>query len=282
MTEAIQFNKTSKYEIFDLLEAQLNNFTGELQCSMPGLEFLVTPYPVSEISQNHKSHKVLPRSVYIFGGGEGHSEKFNKANGVAKSLVVNPRYVAQFCEPLSLNYKEIEFNLADVVQDETLINRIKLMSELSDSALDPSQFSLDCMASELLIDSLIRQKHSQSEKISKEAHTGYFPGVMPKIKSLLLRNIENPHFNLDLLAQESGLSKFHLIRVFKKSVGMSPAKYFNQVKIDLAKHWLLTSKKSVLSIAMELGFGDLSTFNKAFKRTLGISPSAFRSRSPVG
>jgi iron complex transport system substrate-binding protein len=81
-----------------------------------------------------------------------------------------------------------------------------------------------------------------------------------------------------MLARESGLSKFHLIRVFKKNVGISPAKYLNQIKMDLAKHWLLKSKKSVLSIAMDLGFSDLSTFNKAFKKATAFSPSGFRLR----
>lgn len=276
MAEALQLKKTSKYGILDLWEVQLDNYTGELHCSLPGLEFLVPPYPIHEIRKNQKSYKVDPQSVLIFDGNEGHSEKFLRATGMLKSVVVNPQYIERFCEPLALTAKEVEFNPCDVVKDSHLANQIKMVADLSVPSVDPSEFSLDCLTSEILIGALIRQKHSQTEKIAKELNSGYFPGILPRIKAVILRNIENPNFNLDMLAHEAGLSKFHLIRVFKKNVGMSPAKYVNQIKIDLAKHWLLKSQKSVLSIAMELGFSDLSTFNKAFKKALGVSPSGFR------
>jgi AraC-like DNA-binding protein len=279
MAEALHLKKTSVQGIFELWEAQLNDYTGELHCNPPGLEFLVPPYPVHEIRQNHKIYKTDPRAVLIFNGAHGHVEKFIKAKVSLKSIVIEPKYLSELCGPLAIKAEDIEFDHCGLVQDQQLENQIKLVAGLSDLSIDPTVFSLDCMTSEILITTLLCQKHSQSERVLKEASLGHFPAVMPRIKTILHKNIENPLFNLDILARESGLSKFHLIRTFKKNTGISPAKYLGKIKIDLAKHYLLKSKKSVLSIAMDLGFGDLSTFNKAFKKASGISPSSFRQNS---
>jgi AraC-like DNA-binding protein len=278
MSEALNLKKTSKHGILDLWEVQLKNYTGELHCSLPGLEFLVPPYAVHEIHQNHKAYKVDPRSVVVFNSPEGHVEQFVNTNASLKALVIGSDYISDLCQPLNIKAQEIEFNPCEVSQDKELTEKIKLLAELSDPSVDPTEFSLDCFTSDLLITTLTRQKHSKSETFAKDLGSGYFPGAIPRIKTVLHQNIENPAFNLDVLAKESGLSKFHLIRVFKKNVGTSPAKYLSQIKIDLAKHWLLKSKKTVLSIAMDLGFSDLSTFNKAFKKALGVSPSGFRLR----
>lgn len=278
MAESFNLKKTSVQGIFELWEAQLNDYTGELHCSPPGLEFLVPPYPVHEIRQNHKSYKPDSHSTLIFNGTHGHVEKFIKAKASLKSIVIEPKYLSELCGPLAIKTEDIEFDHCGLIQNQQLDRQIKLVAGLSDSSIEPTTFSLDCMTSEILITTLLCQKHSLSEKILKEASLGRFPEVMPRIKTVLHKNIENPFFNLDILARESGLSKFHLIRAFKKSTGTTPAKYLGNIKIDLAKHYLLKSKKSVLSIAMDLGFGDLSTFNKAFKKASGIPPSKFRLR----
>lgn len=159
-----------------------------------------------------------------------------------------------------------------------LTEKVKLLADLSVAAFNTSSFSIDCFASEFVVTILTQFKHSHTEAVTKDLNTGHFPGAMPRIKSIIHENIVNPDFNLDMLAQEAGLSKFHLIRLFKKNVGKSPANYLTQIKMDLAKHELLRSKKSILAIAMDLGFSDLSTFNKAFKKIVGVSPTTFRSR----
>lgn len=276
MSEALNLKKTSKHGIIDLWEVQLKNYTGELHCSLPGLEFLVPPYSVKQIRQNNKSYQVDPRSVVLFNGPEGHTEEFVNADASLKAIVIGSNYISELCEPLNIKSEEIEFNPCEVSHNKELTEKIKLLADLTDSSVDPSEFSLDCFTSDILITTLTQQQHSKSEIFAKDLQSGHFPNTLPRIKTVLHRNIDNPAFNLDILAKESGVSKFHLIRIFKKNVGTSPAKYLSHIKIDLAKYWLLKSKKSVLSIAMDLGFSDLSTFNKAFKKALGVSPSGFR------
>jgi AraC-like DNA-binding protein len=278
MADALQVKKTSKHGILELWEMQLDGYTGEIHCALPGLEFLIPPYPVHEIRKNKKTFKLDPSSVHIFSGAEGHTEQFMNAKASLKAIVVAPKYVTEFCEPLSIQAEEIDFNPGELAEDHGLTNPIHLLANLADPHMDASAFSVDCMTSEILVSALVHQKHSCTEKMARDISSGYFPGTLPRIKSVIQKNIENPNFDLDMLARESGLSKFHLIRVFKKSVGISPAKYLNQIKMDLAKHWLLKSKKSVLSIAMDLGFSDLSTFNMAFKKATAFSPSGFRLR----
>lgn len=279
MAEALKLTKNSKHGILDLWEVQLQNYTGELRCSLPGIEFLVPPYGAQEIQKNKKTFKVDPKSVLVFSGNEDHVECFTNTTASLKAVVIPPQYIAGLCAPLDIKTQDIEFQPSEVAHNKNLTQQIQLLAQLADPAVAPSAFSLDCLTSEILIAAFTRHRHSHSDEFSREVQSGYFPSTIPRIKTVIHDNLENPDFNLDTLARDSGISKFHLIREFKKTVGTSPAKYLSQIKIDLAKHWLLKSTKTVLSIAMDLGFRDLSTFNKAFKKTLGVTPSHFRQLS---
>lgn len=276
MAEALQLKKTSKFGILDFWEATLDGFSGQLNCSLPGIELLVPPYPVHHIRKGKKTYKVDSNAILIFNGYEGHSETFVETSASLKSIVLNTHYISDFCAPVGLKTQDIELSSFEMTKAEGLASQVKLLADLADSSVEASAFSLDCLASEILSGFLLHQKHSQTEKFAKEINSGYLPGTIARIKSVIFKNYDNPHFDLNLLARESGLSKFHLIRVFKKSVGISPAKFLGQMKIDLAKHWLVKSQKSVVSIAMDLGFRDLSTFNKSFKKAVGQTPSEYR------
>jgi AraC family transcriptional regulator len=78
------------------------------------------------------------------------------------------------------------------------------------------------------------------------------------------------------LAAIAGLSKHHFLRVFRRSVGMTPYQYVLRARMARAARRLATSKDTVLSIALDSGFGDLSTFNARFRATFGMSPSKYR------
>jgi AraC-like DNA-binding protein len=95
----------------------------------------------------------------------------------------------------------------------------------------------------------------------------------------VLRSIEeHPDEALDLagLAAIAGLGKHHFLRIFRRSVGMTPSQYVLRVRMGRAARRLATSKAPVLAVALDSGFGDLSTFNARFRATFGMTPSKYR------
>lgn len=81
------------------------------------------------------------------------------------------------------------------------------------------------------------------------------------------------------LAEQVGLSKFHLLRIFSKHVGVTPNEYLNRVRTRHAVELLRTTDRSIEAIAAELGYSSGSYFIKVFQKLTGQTPGAFRSAS---
>lgn len=79
------------------------------------------------------------------------------------------------------------------------------------------------------------------------------------------------------LAEELNLSTVYLSRMFKKVFGVGFLKYLTQFRLNEAARELIGSKNhSILRIAMDNGFPNLQSFNKAFKEMYGETPSKYR------
>jgi AraC family transcriptional regulator len=83
-------------------------------------------------------------------------------------------------------------------------------------------------------------------------------------------------FSLDRLAMQAGLSKFHFERLFKRALGVSPSRYHINLRINLARRLLRETKKSIVNIALEVGYANPSHFAQLFRRETGLSPSEYR------
>ncbi|MGO6985109.1 helix-turn-helix transcriptional regulator [Rhizobium leguminosarum] len=81
--------------------------------------------------------------------------------------------------------------------------------------------------------------------------------------------------DLASLAKRTGLSRFHFIRVFKAEIGMTPARYVEQCRIEQAKSLIETAEISLADIADKLGFVDQSHLTRRFKKVVGSTPAAY-------
>jgi AraC-like DNA-binding protein len=75
------------------------------------------------------------------------------------------------------------------------------------------------------------------------------------------------------------MSKYHFLRSFRRSVGVTPYRYLLRLRLHRAAVDLTTTARSVAALAFDAGFRDLPTFNAPFRRCFGLSPSALRARS---
>ncbi len=82
---------------------------------------------------------------------------------------------------------------------------------------------------------------------------------------------------LDALASEHCVSKYHLIRLFKRYYGQTPNQFLMQIRIKKAKEFL-GAGMSVTDTCFQVGFKSLGSFSSLFTLKVGISPSQYRKR----
>ncbi len=81
--------------------------------------------------------------------------------------------------------------------------------------------------------------------------------------------------SLHSLSEEVGLSKFHLLRLFREEVGTTPHAYQLHLRISRARE-MLDAHASAAEVALACGFADQAHFTRAFKRIVGYTPGAFK------
>jgi AraC-like DNA-binding protein len=85
--------------------------------------------------------------------------------------------------------------------------------------------------------------------------------------------------NLDQIAHALGYSPAWLSRLYRARTGTCLFEEVNRLRIERACYLLKYSEKSVTDIAFEVGYNNVSFFNRMFRRHLAVNPAAFRARS---
>ncbi len=85
-------------------------------------------------------------------------------------------------------------------------------------------------------------------------------------------------FTLELLLRESALGKRTLIRRFKKATGDTPLEYLQRIRIENAKRYLETTSKTFSEITWDVGYQDISSFQRLFKSNTRLTPREYRNK----
>lgn len=99
-----------------------------------------------------------------------------------------------------------------------------------------------------------------------------------RVLSYLQAHATKESLGLDELADVATMSKYHFLRTFQQTVGVTPHQYLLNLRLRGAAVRLATTTEPVTKVALDNGFGDLSTFNGRFRRMFGTHPRAYRAR----
>lgn len=110
-------------------------------------------------------------------------------------------------------------------------------------------------------------------------HAGSAAEDRTKAKLLLLQNYIRDHYAENVqhgdLERIAGLSRNYIIVQFKRQFGITPMQYLTWVRIQKARELALQTNLSISEIAGQVGYADVHTFGKMFKKKTGTSLSQF-------
>lgn len=98
-----------------------------------------------------------------------------------------------------------------------------------------------------------------------------------KMNDIIKKNVENPKFSVEDLADKLGVSRVQLYRKVKAIIGINISDHINNVKLEKAAELLKLNNMNISEIAYSLGFSSPNYFSTAFKNKFGISPKEYKS-----
>lgn len=165
--------------------------------------------------------------------------------------------------------QELPFFRSGVIADAPLAQRIR---EVHQQLEKPNTSLLEQQT--LVLDTLAQLIYRHADHPPAISRTGREPGAVSQVKRYLKRHYAE-EISLEQLSCLTRLSRYHLVRVFRKSVGIPPHAYLRQVRVKQAKK-MLASGHPIAEVAVATGFTDQSHLHRWFKRLWGVTPGHYR------
>lgn len=102
--------------------------------------------------------------------------------------------------------------------------------------------------------------------------------LLQRVREYLSENLLHP-ITLDDVAHHVGLSKHHFLRRYRQQSGRTPMDELRQMRIERARHLILTTTHPLKAIPPLSGLHDQHQMTRLFRRHLGMTPGELRRRS---
>lgn len=223
---------------------------------------------VADYSYKQKEYVVSPNKLLILNPYEVHTGR-SLGDGVwnFRSMYLPQDLVRTNCD---VTEQKLPQFLKQIVDHPELLARYQLLHhELLNHPITLEQESrLSLLLSDLSQWAGIDIKKQQKDKYST---------IAERMKDYI-HEYYSDNIQLDDLMDITGLSRFHLIKVFREQYGLPPHQFLNNLRIEKAKQ-LLGKGLGSTEVAFTVGFFDQSHFIKHFKKIVGVTPKAYASHT---
>ena len=109
----------------------------------------------------------------------------------------------------------------------------------------------------------------------------YCKVLCSNMQTEVMESSYNKNYDLKHYAKLCNESIPSFIRHFKQQVGIPPIKYINNLKIEVAKSFLISTNMPISEISFNLGIQDPLYFCNFFKKNTGINPTKYREQNKL-
>ncbi|MFV0529320.1 MAG: helix-turn-helix domain-containing protein [Lachnospiraceae bacterium] len=274
--EKLNFENGKKINISTSIDKGLS----EVMHWHPFIEILISLKDTNEVTINFTTYVLKANDLIIIYSGDLHSLSYEKDED-AFILVQFPPELLLIMSEFNANFSIFhQYHFIKYEPSNIAIDRMSLLiKELPGLYYSEIPFKEVRMYS-ILLEFFIKFNqycvNAKNEEFSTETNAEpKFIKLMTEACLYISQNCTNS-LTLDDISSYVGFSKFHFSRLFKTYTDMTFTDFLTTERIKKAELMISNPKTPIIDIAFNSGFSNVSSFNRAFKKQKGVSPSQFR------
>jgi AraC-like DNA-binding protein len=213
--------------------------------------------------------QAAPGTILVFNPGDSHSGWMGRSDIWSyRSFYIEREAIQRLAAGLGV-YELTHFP-DYAIRDQALIRDLldlHRMTETNSDSFEKNERSCEVFGSLF---------GTYTERSSMPARITADKAIFGKAAGYIAENYFEP-ISLDALSDITGVSKFRLIKIFRKVAGMTPHQYLIQCRVNCA-YRLLKHGVEINQAAISAGFYDQSALNRYFKRCYAVTPGQFAAR----
>lgn len=192
-------------------------------------------------------------------------------------LTLSPGLLARFARE-EFDREPRDLTLLDRVgEHDPLIAQLLLALAADVRAGGAGRLYRESLVTALVVAAL--RRHSTLERaVPLPARGGLAGWQLRRVVDLMAQQLDGDLGIAELTAL-TGYSRAQFFRAFRQSTGQTPSRYLLGLRIARARELLIDRRETVETVARSVGFSGPGTFAKAFARSTGMSPTAYRRRN---
>ncbi|WP_297097509.1 ATP-binding protein [uncultured Draconibacterium sp.] len=229
--------------------------------------------------QNHFSIHVANNGI------EGHELAVNEVPDIIISDVMMPGMDGfELCKKLKDNYRTSHIPIILLTAKADIPSRIEGLENGADAYIVKPFNQRELMVRmqkllELRRKLFRRYNTGNSLTFSNDPVIRKEDQFFNKLNKIILENLGDEFFSIQVLCEEMAMSKSQLYRKFSALTSISAAKYIRTLRMRKAKELLKTTSMNITEVGYEVGMKSVSVFSKVFKDEFGYSPTDFLHQS---
>jgi len=226
--------------------------------------------------------KVRKGQLFFIPLGVPHVFRPTSAHG--KPLIVNncifsvlllPKLIAFASDPGMVTFlKQMEEGLLGHIsvtdRNDRFEQLFETLYEQNARSMSGSNDYLHALLLQLIIE-LKRARDELEPTGPMQANDHSFQEVLQYVENHYMKELTLTH-----LAHASGFSERHLQRLFLQYTGMTWHHYLQTVRIRMSRRLLRSTSSKISAVAEQVGYKDIHSFNRVFKRSMGLTPGQYR------